>query len=58
VITIRRGRVRHGEAAKRRLRHNQVGLGIADEVLDDPLRFGVGGLAEIGPESLLTELAE
>jgi len=30
------GRVRRGQVIKRRLRHHQVGLGIADEVLRDP----------------------
>ncbi len=31
----------------------QVGLGIAHEVLDDPLRFGVPGLAEVEPEAIV-----
>ena len=30
--------------------HHQVGLGIADQVLHDPLRLRIGGLAEVGPE--------
>ena len=50
----RRGRgVRRGQVAERRLRHHQVGLGIADQVLHDPLRFRVRGLAEIGPEPVM-----
>jgi len=44
---LRCGRVRRGQIINRRLRHYQVGRGIADEVLRDPFDSGAGGLAEI-----------
>ena len=47
---LRCGRVRRSQIINRRLRHYQVGRGIADEVLRDPCDSGAGGLAEIRAE--------
>lgn len=41
--------VRIGEVDEGPQPDEQVGLGIADEMLDDALRLGVAGLAEVGP---------
>ncbi len=41
------------KSAERRLGHHQVALGIADQVLRDPLRFRVVRLAEIGLEPVM-----
>jgi hypothetical protein len=49
----RRRRIRRGQITEWRLRHHQVGLGVADEVLHDPFRFRVAGLAEIRPETVM-----
>jgi hypothetical protein len=51
----RRGRgVRRRQAGERGLRHHQVALGIADQVLHDPLRFRIMRLAEIRPEPVVS----
>ena len=42
-----------GQVTERRLRHHQVALGIADQVLHDPFRFRIGRLAEIRPETVV-----
>jgi hypothetical protein len=45
--------VGYGQAGERRLRHQQVPLGVADQVLHDPLGLRVGGLAEVRPEPVV-----
>ena len=50
--------VRDGKVAERCLRHHQVGLGIADQVLGNPFRLGVGGLAEVRLEPVMTGEAD
>ena len=42
------------ERAEGCARDHQVALGIADEVLDHALGFGIGRLAEVGPEAIVT----
>ena len=53
-----RGRVGRREVRERRARDQQVGLGIPHEVLDDTLGFGVGRLAEVGPEAVMEREGE
>ena len=47
----RRG-VRLLEASPAAGRHDEVGLGVPDEVLDDALGLGIRRLAEVGPEAV------
>ena len=49
----RRRSIRCREVPEWCLRDHQVGLGIADQVLHDPLRLWVRGLAEVGPEPVV-----
>ena len=49
----RRCPVRRRQLTQRRLRHHQIAFGIADQVLHDPLRLRVGGLAEVGAEPVV-----
>jgi hypothetical protein len=48
-----RGGVRCLEAGEGSQAHEEVGLGVADEVLDDALALGVRGLAEVGSEAVV-----
>ena len=48
-----RGRVRDSDVSEGPEAHEQVGLGIAHEVLDEALGLGVSGLAEVGGEAVV-----
>ena len=47
------GSVRGRQVPERRLRHYQVALGIAGQVLHDPLRFRIARPAEVRPEPVM-----
>ncbi len=52
---VRGGQVHRsaGQVGVGEQRDDQVALGVADEVFDDALRFGVGGVAEVGTEPVV-----
>jgi hypothetical protein len=47
------GLVRRFKIIERLLRHYQVPLGIADQMLHHALGFRISGVAEIGPEPVM-----